>query len=127
MSGALSSRRISHGNSADGGDRHSGASERSRRSDPAAGVVRAAPGSTGASSLLSARDAAVCLGVSLTSFRDHVAADLPCVRIGRRVLYDPRDLQRWIEARKASANAPVGAVSTPSPRAREILADLRRR
>lgn len=28
------------------------------------------------------------------------AGDIPCVRIGRRVLFDPRDLPVWIERRK---------------------------
>jgi hypothetical protein len=74
--------------------------------------------------LLSARDAAAFLGVSLTSFRDHVGAQLPAVRIGRRVLYDRHDLQRWIDARKlgASATAPLAKTSV---RARQILACLR--
>lgn len=26
--------------------------------------------------------------------------DIPCLRIGRRVMYDPRDLRDWIEAQK---------------------------
>ena len=52
--------------------------------------------------LLSAREAAAALSVcpktlwSLTSPR----GDLPCVRIGRRVLYDLADLQRWIDSQK---------------------------
>jgi predicted DNA-binding transcriptional regulator AlpA len=29
--------------------------------------------------------------------------DLPCVRIGRRVLYDRRDLLAWIDRRKGGA------------------------
>lgn len=28
---------------------------------------------------------------------------LPCVRIGRRVLYDPQDLLSWIDGRKGGA------------------------
>ena len=30
---------------------------------------------------------------------------LPCVKIGRRVLYDPVDLHRWIEAQKKGGEA----------------------
>jgi hypothetical protein len=75
--------------------------------------------------LLSARDAAAFLGVSLTSFRDHVGAQLPAVRIGRRVLYDRHDLQRWVDARKLGASAPTAPLAKTSVRAREILACLR--
>jgi len=55
--------------------------------------------------LLSARDAARSLGVcektlwSVTQPR----GDIPCVRISRRVLYDPRDLLAWIDKRKGGA------------------------
>lgn len=81
--------------------------------------------------LLSVRDAAAMLGVGLTAFRDRVAAELPHVRIGRRVLYDRRDLLRWIDARKVGGGeAPIVASTVASavasPRAREILAGLRR-
>lgn len=52
--------------------------------------------------LLSARDAARALGIcpktlwNLTRPR----GDLPCVRIGSRVLYDQRDLLAWIDGQK---------------------------
>ena len=52
--------------------------------------------------LLSARETAKALGVcektlwSMTRPR----GDLPCVCIGRRVLYDPADLQAWIAKQK---------------------------
>ena len=52
--------------------------------------------------LLAAREAAAALSVcpktlwSITRPR----GDLPCVRIGRRVLYDPADLRQWIDAQK---------------------------
>ena len=29
------------------------------------------------------------------------SGDIPCIRIGRSVRYDPRDLRVWIEAQKA--------------------------
>jgi predicted DNA-binding transcriptional regulator AlpA len=77
--------------------------------------------------LLSARDAAAFLGVSLTSFRDHVGNELPTVRIGRRVLYDRRDLQHWIEARKTTTDASSVGLANISGRARAILASLRAR
>jgi excisionase family DNA binding protein len=31
------------------------------------------------------------------------SGEIPCVRIGRAVRYDPTDLRTWIEARKAEA------------------------
>ena len=52
--------------------------------------------------LLTGREAAGSLSIrqktlwSMTRPR----GDLPCVRIGSRVLYDPRDLAAWIDARK---------------------------
>lgn len=52
--------------------------------------------------LLTAREAASTFSVcektlwSITEPR----GDLPAVRIGRRVLYDPTDLRRWIDAQK---------------------------
>ena len=55
--------------------------------------------------LLAAREAAEALSVcektlwSLTQPR----GDLPCVRIGRRVLYDVADIRKWIESKKGGA------------------------
>ena len=120
MSARLSSRSVSH-------RKEPIADEMPRPSDPTGGVVRARPGNSNDSALLSARDAAAFLGISVTSFRDHVAADLPRVHIGRRVLYDRGDLLRWIEVRKGISAAANAVCTTPSPRARQILAQLRGR
>ncbi len=55
--------------------------------------------------LLPAREAAQALSVcektlwSITQPR----GNLPCVRIGRRVLYDQRDLLAWIDKQKGGA------------------------
>lgn len=52
--------------------------------------------------LLAVREAAAALSVcektlwSMTEPR----GDIPCVRIARRVLYDPADLRCWIDAQK---------------------------
>lgn len=52
--------------------------------------------------LIPAREAAAALSIcektlwSMTEPR----GDLPAVRVGRRVLYDPDDLRRWIDAQK---------------------------
>jgi len=52
--------------------------------------------------LLNAREAAKALSICPKTLWSMTAprGDLPSVRIGRRVLYDPADLQRWIEAQK---------------------------
>ncbi len=57
--------------------------------------------------LLATREAAEAMSVcektlwSMTVPRD----DLPCARTGRRVLYDPADLRRWIDRRKGDAKS----------------------
>ena len=48
--------------------------------------------------LLKPREAARCLAVSERLLRDLTnRSDLPCVRIGRAVRYDPADLEAWID------------------------------
>lgn len=70
--------------------------------------------------LLTRREAAVLLGMSLSHFQRHVQAQLPCVYSGQLRLYLPRDLEAWAE--KAAA-APIrsrrragGGGRRPSPR-----------
>ncbi len=51
--------------------------------------------------LLNTRDAAKALSIGLRklwSLTD--CGEIPCVRIGRRVLYDPRDLMTFIDGQK---------------------------
>lgn len=51
--------------------------------------------------LLSAREAAARLGIGLRLlWQVSVGGELPSVRIGRRRLYDPADLRRFIDQRK---------------------------
>jgi len=60
-----------------------------------------APPSAPAPKLLTARDAAKALAIcekTLWAFTDR--GEIPVVRIGRSVRYDPQDLSRWIEFRK---------------------------
>ena len=54
--------------------------------------------------LLTRKEAARALGVSLSHFQRHVQPHLPCVYSGQLRLYRPPDLERWIEA-EASAPA----------------------
>ena len=54
--------------------------------------------------LLTARDAARALAVSdrkLWSLK--ASGEIPCVRVGRAVRYDPRDLVAWIDRQKEKA------------------------
>jgi hypothetical protein len=48
--------------------------------------------------LLSKREAAASLGMSVRHFERHVQAQLRCVRSGQLTLYHLRDLERWTEA-----------------------------
>lgn len=51
------------------------------------------------SSLLSARQAASLLGIKLATLRKWThERRIPCIRLGRRVLYDPEALERVIRA-----------------------------
>jgi hypothetical protein len=48
--------------------------------------------------LLTRREAAVALGVSLSHFQRHIQPYIPCVYSGQLRLYRPTDLERWAEA-----------------------------
>lgn len=51
--------------------------------------------------LINVREASKALGISPRKLWELTSkAEIPCVRIGRRVLYDPRDLTRWIDRQK---------------------------
>jgi hypothetical protein len=54
--------------------------------------------------LLTRKEAARALGVSLSHFQRHVQPHFPCVYSGQLPLYRPADLERWIET---EASAPV--------------------
>lgn len=47
--------------------------------------------------LLSKREAATSLGMSVRHFERHVQADLRCVRSGQLTLYPLKDLERWAQ------------------------------
>jgi hypothetical protein len=53
--------------------------------------------------LVSRNDAATYLDVSLRTLISRVDPELDRVSIGRRVLYDVRDLDAWIDERKDQA------------------------
>lgn len=55
--------------------------------------------------LLSAIEASQALNISPRKLWELTACkEIPCVRCGRRVLYDPRDLQVWIDKKKGGAS-----------------------
>lgn len=47
--------------------------------------------------LLTRREAARALGMSLSHFQRHVQGQLPCVYSGQLRLYRPADLELWAE------------------------------
>jgi hypothetical protein len=47
--------------------------------------------------LLTRREAAEALGMSLSHFQRHVQPRLRCVYSGQLRLYRPRELERWID------------------------------
>ena len=50
------------------------------------------------------RESAKAIGVSGKTLQTWAKrGKVPCVRIGSRVLYDPQDLQRWIEKLKTGS------------------------
>ena len=65
--------------------------------------------------LLTARQAAAALSISeRTLWGLTVRGELPVVRIGRAVRYDPRDLQAWIDRSKQRQTAPGANDWTPT-------------
>lgn len=55
--------------------------------------------------LLSVRDAAKALAICERKLWELTKrGEIHCVRIGRRVLYDPRDLTRWIDGEKGGSD-----------------------
>lgn len=47
--------------------------------------------------LLTRREAAEALGMSLSHFQRHVQSQLPCIYSGQLRLYRPVDLERWTD------------------------------
>jgi hypothetical protein len=52
--------------------------------------------------LISAREASLALSISEKTLWSHTRprGSIPLVRIGTRVLYDPHDLEMWIDKQK---------------------------
>ena len=74
--------------------------------------------------LLRPDDAARSLAISprlLSSMTN--AGEIPCVRIGRTVRYDPRDLEAWIMRRKSPNGANCGGIPALTSGERVALVD----
>lgn len=56
--------------------------------------------------LLTRKEAAQVLGMSLSHFQRHVQARLPCVYSGQLRLYRPSDLERWAETEASTPGRP---------------------
>ena len=57
--------------------------------------------------LLNARDAAAVLSIGQRKLWELTNTKaIPCVRIGRRGLYDPHDLEAFIDAQKSNRGEP---------------------
>lgn len=55
--------------------------------------------------LLTRKEAAGKLGMSLSHFERHVQPHLPCLYCGQLRQYRPRDLERWVEANVTTRSA----------------------
>ena len=61
--------------------------------------------------LLDAHDAAQALSICERKLWELTnKGDLPCVRIGRRVLYDPRALTAWIDEQMQGGGVPADEI-----------------
>ncbi|MGH2904820.1 MAG: hypothetical protein ACRDK7_14755 [Solirubrobacteraceae bacterium] len=52
--------------------------------------------------LLSRKEAAATLGISMRHFERYVQAYVPCVYLGQLRLYEPGDLARWAKDHKTA-------------------------
>lgn len=70
--------------------------------------------------LLTRKAAALHVGVSLQTFERHVRPSVRPIRVGRRVLFHPDDLDAWIEAQRDL----VGIAQSSSSRRRNRVASF---
>jgi excisionase family DNA binding protein len=78
--------------------------------------------------LLTKSEAAEFLSVSLSYFKAKIQPLLPCVRTGRLVRFDRRDLERWAEERKVGPSdvQTQTVLSTFGSRIKEKVTNSRR-
>jgi excisionase family DNA binding protein len=64
--------------------------------------------------LWTSREAAAALCISdRTLWKLTKEGNIPCVRIGRAVRYDPADIRTWIDAQKNKAQCPESTAELP--------------
>jgi hypothetical protein len=64
--------------------------------------------------LLSKKQAAAALAMSVSHFERHVQGSLPYVRIGQLTLYPSRELELWADSHAALPRAPSALVGGPT-------------
>ncbi|MGE0800956.1 MAG: helix-turn-helix domain-containing protein [Lautropia sp.] len=76
--------------------------------------------------LINALEAAARLGISKRMLYELAAPNgpLPCVRIGRAVRFDPRDIEEFVGKRRSEPAAPAAAVRRVRPAYRAGGIDL---
>jgi hypothetical protein len=58
--------------------------------------------------LLTRKEAAEALGMSLSHFQRHVQPSIACVYSGQLRLYRPQDLEQWAELEACAPATPAG-------------------
>lgn len=56
---------------------------------------------------LTINEAADYMKVCLSTFKKTIKRDLPYIKLGRRVLYDQKDLDKYLESKKVAYNSDV--------------------
>jgi hypothetical protein len=64
--------------------------------------------------LLTRKEAAEALGMSLSHFQRHVQPHMPCIYSGQLRLYRPRDLERWSEREACTPAGSTNGIAPPS-------------
>ena len=73
--------------------------------------------------LLSAKEAAKWAGVSERTFRRHIRPAIATVKVGARVLFDPQDLEAWVDRQRAGDSETRKESEQPSQSASHSAAE----
>lgn len=90
--------------------------------------------------LLDKTQAAAFLGIGVTTFKQLVMGQIPSIPVGRRILFDEKDLLQWRDMQKVGSSSspkragpslvsgsPTARLATSDPRVRAIVARLTKR
>lgn len=72
--------------------------------------------------LLTAKQVAAQLGVCLRTFDRHAGKEIPFVMIGTARRYDPKDVEKWLEARKAGVSGETRRPASTTSAGRSTVA-----